>query len=163
MQIECKRYNPGYAIFLWVEADINRLRNMSHEKKKKFLRDYRLRSVFRCSAFLKFIKEQIFDKLLHTDLGFGYHRDRNIKYAKTRSFDRKVEGLTPKIKESIHFLKNRKIIPIWAFMTVPSPEFRQYLLSLSKELSVILIDPEPAYRKHFPGLKNMTTKHSGHF
>ena len=163
MQIECKRYNPGYAIFLWVEADINRLRNISHEKKKKFLRDYRLRSMFRYSAFLKFIKEQIFDKLLHSDLGFGYNRDKNAEYAKKYTFNEKIEGLTPKIKESVHFLKNRNIIPIWAFMTVPSPEFRQYLHSLSNELSVILIDPEPAYREHFPGLINMATKHSGHF
>lgn len=163
MQIESKRHNPRYAIFLWVEADINRLREVSLEKKKKFLRDYRLRSMFRYSAFLKFIKEQVFDKLLRIDVGFGYNRDRNIEYAATHSFDQMVQGLTPKIKENVDFLKNRKIVPIWAFMTAPSSEFRQYLHSLSKELSVILIDPEPSYRKHFPGLKKMATKNSGHF
>lgn len=71
--------------------------------------------------------------------------------------------LTPKIKKNVCFLKNRNIIPIWIFMTVPSEEFKDYLNSLSKELSLILIDSELAYRKQFPGLKNMTTKHSGHF
>lgn len=163
MEIECKKFRPKYALFLWVEGDINRLRDISSEQKKKFLRDYKLRSIFKYSAFLKMVKEQVFDKFLHTDLGFGFHGDENIKYETTHSFNEKVKGLTPKIKKSVIFLKNRNIVPIWAFMTVPYKEFRDYLTSLSKELSVTLIDPEPIYRKYFPGLKNMGTKHSTHF
>jgi hypothetical protein len=163
MEIECKKYNPRYAIFLWVEDDINRLRDISREQKRKFLRDLRLRQMFRYSAFLKMLKEQIFDKLLQRDLGFGFHGDESIKYARRTTFNEKVRGLTPEIKKNVHFLKNKNIIPIWAFITVPSGEFKDYLNSLSKELSVILIDPEPAYRKQFPGLKNMTTKRSGHY
>jgi hypothetical protein len=163
MEIECKKYNPKYAIFLWVEYDINRLRNLSPEKKKKFLRDYRLRALFRYSAFLKYIKERIFDKLLHKDLGFGYHGDENIEYGKKYNFSEKVAGLTPIIKQNVYFLKNKNIIPIWVFMTVPSIEFKDYLNTLSVDLSVFLIDPESEYRKQFPELKNMETKHSGHF
>ncbi len=163
MEIECKKYNPKYAIFLWVEDDINRLRDLSPKQKRKFLRDYKFRSIFRYSAFLKMIKEQIFDKLLHKDLGLGFHGDRNIEYAKTHSFNEKVKGLTAEIKKNVRFLKNRNIISIWVFMTVPSGKFKEYLNSLSKELSVMLIDSEPAYRKHFPELKNMATRHSGHF
>ncbi|MCX5908718.1 MAG: hypothetical protein NTY64_16460 [Deltaproteobacteria bacterium] len=114
-------------------------------------------------AFLKLLKEQIFEKLLHTDLGLGYQGDESITYGKTYPFEEKVQGLTPRIKENVQFLKDRNIIPVWVFMTVPSGKFRNYLSSLSKELSVELIDPEAEYRKCFPGLKNMSTEHSGHF
>jgi len=163
MEIECGKYEPKYAIFLWVEIDFDRLRDISPERKKNFLRDYKLRSVFRYSAFLKLMKEQIFDKLLHTDLGLGYLGDESIRYGKTKPFEEKVQGLTPRIKENVQFLKNRNIIPVWVFMTVPSEKFRNYLCSLSKELLVELIDPEAVYRKYFPGLKNMSTEHSSHF
>ena len=163
MELECKKFKPKYSIFLWVEDDIDRLRDISPEQKIRFLRDSSLRQMFRYSAFLKMLKEQIFDKLLQKDLGFGFHGYETRKYAKKHTFNEKVEGLTPKIKKNIFFLKSKNIIPIWAFMTVPSGEFKDYLNSLSKEFPVILIDSEPAYRKQFPGLKNMTTKRSGHF
>jgi len=163
MEIECKKYKPKYAIFLWVEDDINRLRDISPEQKRKFLRDYKLRSMFRHSAFLKMVKEQIFDKLLHSDIQIGFHGDKNVEYGKKHTFNEKIKGLTLKIKKNICFLKNNNIITIWAFMTVPSRDFKDYLNYMSKELSVYLIDPEPAYRNKYPGLKNMATKHSGHF
>jgi len=163
MRIECIKYKPKYSIFLWVEDDINRLRGLSNEKKKRFLRDYRLRQTFRYSAFLKILKEQIFDKFLQKDLGFGFHGDESIKYAKTHTFKEKVKELTPKIINNVYFLKKKNIIPIWVFMTVPSRELKNYINSLSRKLSVILNDPEPAYRNKFPGLKNMVSKKSGHF
>lgn len=163
MEMESVKFKPEYAIFLWVEDDIDRLRDISPERKEKFLRDYKLRSLFRYSAFLKMVKEQIFDKLLQKDLGFGYHGDENAAYAKSHTFEEKITGLTPKIKESVNFLRDRGITPVWAFMTVPSDEFRDYLDSLSREVAVRLIDPEPLYRRRFPGLKNMATEHSGHF
>jgi len=163
MEIECKKHNPNYVIFLWVEADINRLRGLSPEQKKRFLRDYKLRSIFRYSAFLKIIKELVYDKLLRKDLSLGCWKDRNKEYAKTHSFNEKMEDLTPMIKENIYYLKNRKIIPIWAYMTVPSEEFKDYLDSLSRELLVVLINPESEYRKNFHGLNNMETESSEHF
>ena len=163
MEMECENYQPRYALFLWMEGDLDRLRGLSLERKKRFLRDHKLRSMFRYSAFLKIIKEWIFDKMLQKDLGFGYYGDENLEYARTHTFKEKVEGLTPRIKSNVTFLKDRGIIPIWSFMTVPSREFKSYLTSLSSELSVTLIDPEPTYREHFPGLENMATRHSGHF
>ncbi|MDP8230612.1 MAG: hypothetical protein P9L93_05860 [Candidatus Gorgyraea atricola] len=163
MEIESEKYNCKYAIFLWVEEDINRLRDISPERKKRFLRDYRLRSMFRYSAFLKMIKERVFDKFLQKDIGFGYYGDENLEYAKANSFDEKIKGLTPKIRDNVRFLKDRNIIPMWAFITVPSKEFKSYLNLLADELSVKLIDPEATYRGHFQGLKNMATEHSGHF
>lgn len=163
MEIECKKYDPRYAIFLWVEGDINRLRDISPEQKRRFLRDHRLRQMFRYSAFLKMLKEQIFDKLLQKDLEFGFHKDENIEYARRYTFDEKVKGLTPKIIKNVCFLKNRNIIPIWTFMSVPSEEFKNHLNFLSEDLSVELIDPEPAHRKKFLELINMETKHSEHF
>lgn len=163
MEIECTKYHPKYAIFLWAETDISRLRNMTPEMKKKFLRDYRLRSMFRYSAFLKLIKDQIIDKLLHTNIQFGYRGDRIKEYENTHTFDEKVADLTPLIKENVAFLRRKNIVPIWAFITVPSQEFRKYLTSLSKELSIVLVNPEETYKRHYPGLQNMATEHSGHF
>ncbi|MFC1620961.1 hypothetical protein ACFL2G_01525 [Candidatus Omnitrophota bacterium] len=163
MEIESEQYNCKYAIFLWVEEDINRLRDVSPERKKRFLRDYRLRSMFRYSAFLKMIKERVFDKFLQKDIGFGYYGDENLEYAKTHSFDEKIKSLTPEIINNVRFLNDRGVVPIWAFMTVPSGEFKNYLSSLADSLSVELIDPEMVYRSHFQGLKNMATEHSGHF
>ena len=163
MQAECKIYKPKYAVFVWVESDMDRLRDISPLKKKIFLRDYKLRSMFRYSAFLKVIKEQIFDKLLHKDLGLGFYGDRNLEYRRTHVFNEKIVGITQAIKNNIYFLRERDIIPIWVIVVVPSKEFRDYLYSLSKELSVVLIDPEPAYRKYFPDLKGMATNYSGHF
>lgn len=163
MKIECSKYKPKYSIFLWVEDDINRLRGLSPEKKRRFLRDFRLRQIFRYSAFLKILKEQIFDKFLQKDIGFGFHGDESIEYAKMHTFKEKVKELTPIIINNVYFLKKKNIIPIWVFMTVPSSEFKGYINSLSRKLSVMLIDPEPAYRNKFPGLKNMVTKKSGHF
>ena len=163
MEIECKKYNPRYAIFLWVEGDIDRLRDISPEQKKKFLRDYKIRSVFRYAAFLKIIKERLFDKVLQKDIEFGLYKDRNLQYGKTHTFNEKIKGLVPKLRNHTAFLKEREIIPVWVFMTVPSKEFKDYLTSLSNELSIKLIDPELIYRAHFPGLLNMETKKSGHF
>ena len=163
MQLECGKFDVEYALLMWVETDINRLRNISPEKRQKFIRDFRLRSMFRYSAFLKLIKEQIFDQLIHKDIGFGYHGDENITYAKQHAFEDKVKDLTPQVKGNVEWLRERNIIPVWVFMTVPSEKFRNYLMSVAKDVDVILIDPEPAYREHFPGLKNMSTEHSGHF
>ena len=163
MEIECEKFNPRYAIFLWVEGDIDRLRDISPEQKEKFLRDYKIRSIFRYSAFLKIIKERLFDKVLQKDIEFGLYKDRNLQYGNTHTFNEKIKGLVPKIRTNIAFLKEREIIPIWVFMTVPSKEFRDYLISLSNKLSVAVIDPELIYRAHFPGLLNMETKQSGHF
>lgn len=163
METECKKYNPRYAIFLWVEGDINRLRDLSYRQKQIFIRDYKIRSMFRYSAFLKMIKEQIFDKLLQIELGFGCYKDRNRIYENTHSFDEKIEGLTPKIKENVYFLKNRNITPIWVFMTIPSVQFKDYLISLSKEMSVMLIDPEAIYRKQFSNLNDMHEQYTKHF
>lgn len=163
MEIECKKYAPEYAIFMWVETDINRLRDVSPEQKAKFLRDYRIRAMFRYSAFLKVIKEQLFEKLLRTDIGFGYHGDQTVVYEQTHEFKDKVKGLTSRIKENVAFLKKRDIEPIWVITTIASQDFREYLSSLSHELSVKFIDPVPLYKEHFPGFKNMATEHSGHF
>ncbi|MDP2920950.1 MAG: SGNH/GDSL hydrolase family protein [Candidatus Omnitrophota bacterium] len=163
MKIECERYNPEYAILLWFERDINRMRNISEQEKERFLKDYRIRSMFRYSAFSKWLKENIFDKLLHKELGFGCYTDKNIEYENTHPFSERIEGLTPIIKENTRFLKSKGITPVWVFMTVPTKEFRDYIVSLANELSVTLIDPEPAYRYNFPGLENMATEHSGHF
>jgi len=163
MKIECSRYNPKYAILLWVEGDIDRLRNISNNEKKKFLKNYRIRSIFRYSAFLKWLKEIIFDKLLQKEVGFGCYTDRNIEYANTHLFNEKVKDLTPAIRENVYFLKDKGIMPVWVFMTVPSKEFRDYLFSLADELSVMFIDSEEAYRYNFPGLQNMETEHNGHF
>jgi hypothetical protein len=96
-------------------------------------------------------------------LGFGYHGDESIEYGKAHSFDEKIQGLSSKIKENVQFLRDRNIIPVWAFMRAPSEDFSRYLNSLSEELSVRLIDPVPIYKKHFPALRNMATEHSGHF
>jgi hypothetical protein len=164
IEMEAEKHNSRYVVLLWSEEDINRLRDISPEQKRKFLRDYNLRSMFRYSVFLKLVKEQVFDKFLQREFGFGSYRDRNIAYANAHSFSEKAEGLTPKIKASVKFLKDRNIIPIWVFVTVPSTrEFKDYIISLSEELSVKLIDPEPLYRKEYPGLENMATKRSGHF
>ena len=117
MEIECKKYNPRYAIFLWVEDDVDRLRDLSSEQKRRFLRDSSLRQMFRYSAFLKMLKEQIFDKFLQKELGFGFHGDETREYAKKHTFNEKVKDLTPKIKKNVCFLKSINIIPICAALT----------------------------------------------
>lgn len=163
MEMECNKYHPEYSILLWVEEDIDRLRNLTTQDKKKFLKAYKLRSIFRYSAFMKFLKEQIFDKLLHKDIGIGFHGDRNIEYAKTHTFDEKITELTPLIKRNISYLRSRNITPIWAFVTIPSNDFKNYLSSLSAELSIDLVNPVPEYMKNFKELENMLTKHSNHY
>jgi|GEM_PF-2871958 len=164
MEAECEKYNPRYAIFLWVEDDINRMRDISPEQKKRFLRSYKLRFMFRYSAFLKLvIKERVLDKLFQNTARLDFTVDRNNRYKQAHAFNEKIKGLEPKIKSNLEFLRKSNITPIWVFMTVPSQEFRGYLTGLSKEYSVPLIDPETVYRAHFPGLKDMETRYCGHF
>ena len=66
MEMECNKYHPEYSILLWVEGDIDRLRNLTTQDKKRFLTTLIKNRRFTTNYYEMFTPDQV--------LGDHYYR-----------------------------------------------------------------------------------------